>query len=148
MADDERLGEVESQLDRLENRLETIEKLLSSQTADMDQVRNLFAFFRGSLRFYDEVSHMLSYISSFQKVNKHGWISKDPLAKAILTDLARRGPRNISQLTRDMRELRGTASRRVVSERVDRLIDCGIIEEERSGSSRMLRLGEDGSGKS
>ena len=107
----------------------------------MDEVRSLFGFFRGSLRFYDEVSHLLSYISSFKKATKHEWIYKDEIAKDILLNLARKGPRNISELTRDIREDRGTASRRIVSERVDRLIASEIIREKKIGPSRKLELG-------
>lgn len=143
MDSDERLEEVESQLDRLERRLKRIEELLSSQATQMDEVNALFRFFRGSMRFYDDVSHLLSYISSFKKASSTKWISKDPLAKAILVDLARRGPRNISQLTRDLREERGKASRRIVSERVDRLIEEGVLTEDRHSGSRRLRLGSE-----
>ena len=141
MSRGDRRGHSDSQLERLEDRLDRIERLLISQQSQMDEVRSLFGFFRGSLRFYDEVSHLLSYVSSFKKATKHSWIYKDEIAKDIILNLARKGPRNISQLTRDIREDRGTASRRIVSERVDRLIESGIIRETKSGPSRKLELG-------
>jgi len=108
----------------------------------MDEVRSLFAFFRGSLRFYDEVSHLLSYLSNFKRAQTHKWIQRDPVAKSIILALARRGSRNISELTRDVREDRGTASRRIVAERVERLIEAGVIRERKRGKSRRLELGE------
>lgn len=138
---DNRLDHLESHLESLEDRLDRIESLLLSQETQMDEVRSLFRFFRGSLRFYDEVSHLLSYISSFKKATKHKWIYKDVLAKDIILDLARKGPRNVSQLTRDIREEKGKASRRIVTERVQRLIESGIIRETKAGSSRKLELG-------
>jgi DNA-binding transcriptional ArsR family regulator len=134
-------GRYEDKLERLEGRLDRIESLLLSQQSQMDEVRSLFGFFRGSLRFYDEVSHLLSYISSFKRATKHEWIFKDEFAKDIILTLARKGPRNISQLTRDIREDRGTASRRIISERVDRLIESGIVRETKMGPSRKLELG-------
>jgi DNA-binding transcriptional ArsR family regulator len=128
------------QLEKVEDRLNRIENLILSQQSEMDEVRSLFVFFRGSLRFYDEVSHLLSYVSSFKKATKHGWVLKDEIAKEIILDLARKGPRNISQLTRDLREDRGTASRRIVAERVQRLIECGVIRESQKGAGRRLEL--------
>jgi DNA-binding transcriptional ArsR family regulator len=107
----------------------------------MDEVRSLFGFFRGSLRFYDEVSHLLSYVSSFKAATKHKWVMKDELAKEIVLILARKGPRNISELTRDVREDRGSASRRIVAERVERLIASGIVTETKAGGGRRIRLG-------
>jgi hypothetical protein len=137
----ESAGHSEDQLERLADRLDRIESLLLSQQSEMDEVRSLFGFFRGSLRFYDEVSHLLSYISSFKKATKHEWIYKDEIAKDILLNLARKGPRNISELTRDIREERGSASRRIVTERVEKLIESGIIGETKTGASRKLKLG-------
>ncbi len=128
------------QLEKVEDRLDRIENLILSQQSEMDEVRSLFGFFRGSLRFYDDVSHLLSYISSFKKATKHSWIFKDEIAKGIILNLARRGPRNVSQLTRDLREDRGTASRRIVTERVQRLVECGIVRESQVGAGRRLEL--------
>ena len=137
-----------SQLEKVEDRLDRIESLILSQQSEMDEVRSLFVFFRGSLRFYDEVSHLLSYISSFRRATKHGWVLKDEIAKEIILDLARKGPRNISQLTRDLREGRGTASRRIVAERVQRLIECGILRERKQGAGRRLELAGQAEGES
>jgi hypothetical protein len=133
--------ELEDHLERLEGRLDRIEDLLLSQRSEMDEVRSLFGFFRGSLRFYDEVSHLLSYVSSFKAATKHKWVMKDELAKEIVLILARKGPRNISELTRDVREDRGSASRRIVAERVERLIASGIVTETKAGGGRRIRLG-------
>ena len=141
---DSSLDGFRSQLNKLEDRLDRIENLILSQQSEMDEVRSLFGFFRGSLRFYDEVSHLLSYVSSFKKASRHSWVLKDEIAKDIVLDLARKGPRNISQLTRDLREGRGTASRRIVAERVDRLIKCGIVREGEGGSGRRLELAGQG----
>jgi len=139
---DQRLRSLETHLGRLEERLDKIEGLLLSQESQMDEVRSLFAFFRGSIRFYDEVSNLLSYISSFRRATEHGWISKDQLAKDIILSLARKGPRNISELTRDIREERGKASRRIVAKRVQQLLESGIVTEATSGGSRRVKLGE------
>lgn len=98
-------------------------------------------FSRGSIRFYDEVSHLLSYVSSFRKAIPHGWISKDELAKDIILTLARKGPRNISELTRDIRQERGKASRRIVASRVKQLMESGVLTEKRTGSTRRVQLG-------
>jgi len=140
---DQRLRRLEEQLGRLEDRLEKIESLLASQESQMDEVRGLFAFFRGSIRFYDEVSHLLSYISSFRRATQDAWISKDQLAKDIILSLARKGPRNISELTRDIRQERGKASRRIVASRVKQLMESGVVTETRTGTTRRIQLGSE-----
>jgi len=71
-----------------------------------------------------------------------GWISKDQLAKDIILSLARKGPRNISELTRDIREERGKASRRIVASRVKQLLESGIVTESNNGSSYRVQLAE------
>ncbi len=137
---DIRLKQLESHLARLEDRLDRIETLLLSQEAQMDEVRALFQFFRGSIRFYDEVSHLLSYVSSFRKASQHKWIYRDSLARDIVFLLARKGPMNVSQLARDIREDKGKASRRIIAARVQKLVESGVVRQRWVSGSRRLEL--------
>ena len=47
---------------------------------------------------------------------------------------------NISQLTEQIRKERGSASRRIVRERVDKLIEQGIVREIDTGYGRQIEL--------
>ena len=64
----------------------------------------------------------------------------DSISKAIISALERKGSLNISQLTEQVRKERGSASRRIVRERVDKLIESGIIVELDYGYGRQLEL--------
>ena len=73
---------------------------------------------------------------------KHGSVSpdvvvpglKDDISKAILTVLFEKGDRNISQITESVKGNRGTASRRIVRQRLQDLVRQGVVVA--SGGSR------------
>ena len=67
-------------------------------------------------------------------------IKYDDISKAIISSLERKERLNISQLTEQVRKERGSASRRIVRERVDKLIEEGIIQEVETGYGRQLEL--------
>ena len=51
----------------------------------------------------------------------------DEISRAIIETLALRGPMNISELARALRELRGSASRRIIAKRLEELVDIGLV---------------------
>src|SRR5881397_3890863 len=66
---------------------------------------------------------------------KHGAVSpdivipglKDDISKHIITALFEKGDRNISQVTEAVKGKRGTASRRIVRERIQELEEQGVL---------------------
>ena len=64
----------------------------------------------------------------------------DTISKVIVDVLSKKGSLNISQLTEQVRKERGSASRRIVREREDKLIDSGIIREVNHGYGRQIEL--------
>ncbi len=65
----------------------------------------------------------------------------DPITKAILEVLASsESGVSISELTRRVRRVRGTASRRIISERIKLLESRGIVEVVRSGNVAKVYL--------
>jgi len=91
-------------------------------------------------------SELLDYIEKFQGIargyfrvmelyEKYGGISpemvipslKDPISKEIVKVLFDKGEGNISQITREMKIRRGTSSRRIVRERLEKLEKEGIV---------------------
>ncbi len=68
---------------------------------------------------------------------KHGGISpemllpevKDPISKDIIKVLLKKSGQNISQITETLRTERGSASRRIVREKLKALEDKGIVEQ-------------------
>ncbi len=65
----------------------------------------------------------------------------DPIARAIIEALAvKEGPMTLSELTREVRMLRGTASRRIIAERVRKLESKGILKTRKAGKKTLVYL--------
>ncbi|MCK4948652.1 MAG: hypothetical protein KAS60_00985 [Thermoplasmata archaeon] len=106
-------------------------------------------------------SQALGYIEKFQNISKgyfrllelyerHGAISpevllpglKDPISIEIIKILFDAKERNISELTRELKNRRGTASRRIVRERLHILEKKGAVESASAGKSRKHRISQ------
>lgn len=82
---------------------------------------------------------------------KHGAVSpdlivpglKDDISKAILTALFEKGDRNISQITEAVKAKRGTASRRIVRERLHDLVERGAVVASGGSRGHTYRVAED-----
>ena len=75
-------------------------------------------------------------------IERFPYLKYDSISKAIIGALEKKERLNISQLTEEVRKERGSASRRIVRERVDVLIEKGIIDEVDSGYGRQLELAQ------
>ncbi len=79
---------------------------------------------------------------------KHGAVSpdlvvpglKDDISKAILAVLFDKGDRNISEITEAVKGKRGTASRRIVRERLQDLVKRGVVEESAASRGHTYRV--------
>ncbi len=82
---------------------------------------------------------------------KHGAVSpdvvvpglRDDISKAILTALFEKGDRNVSQITEAVKAKRGTASRRIVRERLHDLISRGVVVASDGSRGHTYRVSED-----
>ncbi len=106
-------------------------------------------------------SQALGYIERFQDISKgyfrllelyerYGAISpevllpglKDPISIEIIKILFDAKERNISEITRELKNRRGTASRRIVRERLQILEEKGAVESASAGKSRKYRISQ------
>jgi DNA-binding transcriptional ArsR family regulator len=106
-------------------------------------------------------SQLLEYIERFQKISssyfrlidlyqRYGEISpdllmpgvKDNISRDIVKILFERDGQNITQITDKLKEKRGTASRRIVRERLKMLREKGVVVEKGSERSRVYWLSE------
>ena len=107
-------------------------------------------------------SQLVEYIERFQKISssyfrlldlyqRYGEISpdlllpgmKDPIAREIVKILFERDGQNISHITDRLKARRGTASRRIVREKLRILKEQGIVTERGSSKSKEYWLSEE-----
>lgn len=129
---------IEERLERLERllldavrRLEKLEELLSSMGSEAAVAARLATVF--SMPAYAAIEAARRITRLYPRVS-------DPVSRAILEALADCEPHSISEVTRRVRGLRGTASRRIVRERLSILASKGILLVEERGGKKLYRL--------
>ncbi len=65
---------------------------------------------------------------------------KDPISREIVRVLLDRNKQNVSQITELVRNKRGTASRRIIREKINELIEKDIIQKHQKGSRYVYSL--------
>ena len=65
---------------------------------------------------------------------------KDPIEKSIIQVLAQKKDLNISQITENVRSKRGTASRRIIRKKIQKLEEKNMVESHQTGSRTVYRL--------
>ncbi len=127
--------ELRKQMDGLREALAEVTKPYRELAEYMDQLQSIT---RGYFRLLDLYA-------------KHGAVSpdvvvpgmKDDISKAILTALFEKGDRNISQITEAVKGKRGTASRRIVRERLQDLVKQDVVVESGGSRGRTYRVSDE-----
>ncbi|UJG41413.1 MAG: hypothetical protein K9W45_02865 [Candidatus Heimdallarchaeum aukensis] len=145
MADDET---IEEKLNAMENKInELIQQVnsLKEQGQDIDNILNLLQVVVNTLQLSQAPFSVYRKTKSLTQtiVEKNPFLRYDEISKAIISALERKGPLNISQLTEAVRKERGTASRRIIRERVDKLLSKGLLIEDDEGFGRRIKINKD-----
>ncbi len=97
------------------------------------------------------IRHILaSYLRLINIYMEHGKISpsvifpelKDPISREIVEILFFMGSLNTSQITEELKKSRGRASRRIVREKLNALVDMGIVECEERKNEKVYSISE------
>jgi DNA-binding HxlR family transcriptional regulator len=115
-------GAKKGELDELGQRLDRLESILNEISKPLENFYGVTGNYLRLLKFYSE----------------HGSISpehivpevKDPISKGIVNVLFQKNEQNISQITESLKKLRGTASRRIVREKLRELESTGVVIKE------------------
>ncbi|MCX6664785.1 MAG: hypothetical protein NT038_01805 [Euryarchaeota archaeon] len=67
---------------------------------------------------------------------------KDPISREIVRVLMNKSEQNISQITDLVRSKRGTASRRIIREKIQELAEKNVIQQQQKGSRTVYGLTE------
>jgi DNA-binding transcriptional ArsR family regulator len=136
MSSDDTLKRVEELLECIVRKLERLEELLTTLSNDPTYAMAVEL----TLYFSIPVQRAVKLARELVILLK-GVPESDPITKAILEVLASsESGVSISELTRRVRRVRGTASRRIISERIKLLESRGIVEVVRSGNVAKVYL--------
>ena len=123
------LEEVQGRLDEISNRLARLEELIERVGPGIDEVSQSAKVIREGFEFYDGLVKLMTKFTKAERLeSRFGDLKKDDISWRIIQILDVSRPLNISQLTAAVRSERGTASRRIVRNRVNSLVERRILK--------------------
>ncbi len=129
-SEDLTLEEVQDRLDEISERLARLEELIERVGPGIEEVRSSAKVIREGFEFYDGMVRLMSKFTKAERLeSRYGDLKKDDISWRIIQILDRSSrPLNISQITAGVRAERGTASRRIIRERVNDLVARKILQ--------------------
>ncbi|MHA1737593.1 MAG: hypothetical protein ACTSWD_03340, partial [Candidatus Heimdallarchaeota archaeon] len=93
-------------------------------------------------RTFQEVTNVATIFSPSKWIMRlRPDVNLDAIERIIVDVLTREGPKNISQLTSSVKQERGTASRRIIRDKVNDMIVRDIVEEiADEGHGRVIKM--------
>jgi DNA-binding transcriptional ArsR family regulator len=139
---DSRISELEEKINYVILQITNLQLKVSDSNPELKQMMNLLQILTSTLQISKAPLTVASQTLTLKDtiLQRFPDLKYDSISKAIIAALDRKKRLNISQLTEQVRKERGSASRRIVRERVDKLIESGIIAEVDSGYGRQLEL--------
>ncbi len=125
---DSSLKNLNKKLDWIINRLNYLETVLA-ESQQYPEVVDFLQNIKIGTAMYGEPLKTLNRIVSARKLIDSTSI-KDEINKIILNYIALKGPKNVSELTRELKRQRGKASRTTVRSRIKYLIDSKALIKE------------------
>ncbi len=134
--------DIQEQIKALSEKMEHVESSMRTMTEPYSQLMEY-------LRRFQKISS--SYFRLLDLYQRYGEISpdllmpgvKDSISRDIVKTLFERDGQNISQITDRLKDRRGTASRRIVREKLKALREQGVVREKGSTKSKEYWLTEE-----
>ncbi|MFW9803819.1 MAG: hypothetical protein ACFFFC_14250 [Candidatus Thorarchaeota archaeon] len=123
------IEEVQDRLDEISSRLARVETLIERLGPGIEEVGESAKVIREGFEFYDGMVKLMSKFTRAERLeSRYGDLRKDNISWQIIRILDGSRPLNISQITAAVRAERGTASRRIIRERIQSLLERGILK--------------------
>ncbi len=133
---EERLARIERLLEMVLRKLQVLEEYLTMSGADPEASLAVELAMVFSLPAHKAVR----MASKVMELARMAGIS-DPISMAILEVLAvSNKPLTVSEVTRRVRKVRGMASRRIVTERIRKLSDKGLVKVRKAGKRVLVSM--------
>jgi hypothetical protein len=127
-ASDLSIDEVQDRLEEISSRLARLEELIERIGPGIDEVSESAKVIREGFEFYDGMVKLMSKFTKSERLeSRFGDLKKDDISWRVIQILDNTRPLNISQLTAAVRAERGSASRRIIRDRVNSLLKRGIL---------------------
>ena len=126
------LKELNEKLEEVIHRLNSLEAMIT-ETRKFPEIASLMRDLKIGAWLYDEPLKMIQRLIEVKHYLDRNTESRDEITREILNSLALKGPMNISELTREMANIRGKASRVTVKKRIDTLIQKKIVSRNETG---------------
>jgi hypothetical protein len=141
------IDEVQDRLEQISDRLARLEDILERIGPGIEEVQTSAKVIREGFAFYDGMVRLMSKFTKAERLeSRFGDLKKDDISWRIIQILDNSSrPLNISQITAGVRAERGTASRRIVRERVNDLVARDILQviEDEDDRARYFALVRD-----
>jgi uncharacterized coiled-coil protein SlyX len=137
-----RINELEEKINFVILQINNLQHKVTEDNPELKQMMGLLQILTSTLQVSKAPLSMITQTLSLKDriLERFPDFKYDEISKAIISSLERKERLNISQLTEQVRKERGSASRRIIRERVDKLIEEGIVQEVDTGYGRQLEL--------
>lgn len=137
---EQRIRNLDQKLDTIIKRLDTIEAAVAA-SQQTSQLSGVLSDLRSGIALYSEPLKAIQRLYDARRFLKIQAVEKDEISRLIVQSLAMRGELNVSQIERAVRAQRGSASRRIIRQRLKALQQSGVVEPT-PGSGHKYKLVE------